>query len=46
MQACRLSDRQEITLQWVRMLGGGPSWWYLVDEAYKVYAACHERDML
>jgi hypothetical protein len=45
MKVCRLIDRQEITLQWVHMLGGGQSWCYLVDEAYRVYAVCHERDM-
>jgi hypothetical protein len=45
MKVYRLTDRREITLQWVRMMGGGQSWYYLVDEAYWIYEARHERDM-
>ena len=32
-------------VRWTRLYGGGLSWWYLVDEAFKILKAVHERDM-
>lgn len=32
-------------MRWIQLLGGGTSWWYLVDEKGKIIKDCHERDM-
>jgi hypothetical protein len=32
-------------MRWAQLLGGGTSWWYLVDETGKIHLAKHSRDM-
>jgi hypothetical protein len=32
-------------MRWIQLLGGGQSWWYLIDQDGKIIKAMHERDL-